>query len=125
VWTSFTPEGDLGAYALVSDLVRAARPDRAREVESKWKEVCGENTTLQQVLEARRSNRSSGHYDRDALPRFMAGAAFVFLQDLPPQNDLAFAALAQGWQPLAKDLTRLDAIDDVDLAMPVARGDER
>ncbi|HTM58594.1 MAG TPA: hypothetical protein VL123_09290 [Candidatus Udaeobacter sp.] len=125
VWTSFSPEGDLGSYALVSDLVRAARPDRAREVESKWKEVCGENTTLQQVLEARRSNRSAGHYDRDALPRFMAGAAFVFLQDLPPQNDLAYAALAQGWQPLAKDLMRLDAIDDVDLAMPVARGDER
>src|SRR5262249_50650310 len=50
VWTSYVPEGDLDAYALVSDAVRAAHPDRARAVEARWKETCGENTTLHQVL---------------------------------------------------------------------------
>ena len=116
VWTSFTPEGDLSAYALVSDVVRAANPERAKGVESRWRDACGETTTLQQVLEARRSSRGAGHYDRTALPRFMAGAAFVFLQDLPPAEDLAYAALA-GCDPLRADLQRLDDVDDVDLGL--------
>jgi hypothetical protein len=47
----------------------------------------------------------------------LAGAAFVFLQDLPPTEDLAFAALAGGWQPLRADLLRLDEVDEVDLGM--------
>ncbi len=122
VWTSFTPTGDLGAYALVSEVVRAAHPARAKEVETRWKDVCGDRTTLQQVLEARRSTQSSGRYDRDVLPRFIAGAAFVFLQDLPPVEDLAFAALAGGWQPLRADLQCLDPVDDVDLGL--AAGDD-
>jgi hypothetical protein len=121
VWTSYMPEGDLDAYALVSDVVRAARPERAREVEARWKSTCGETTTLRQVLEARRTTRS-GRYGRDALPRLIAGAAFLFLEDLPPAEDLAFAALAGGWKPLHADLLRLDAIDDVDLG--VALGPE-
>jgi hypothetical protein len=125
LWTPFAPEGDLGAYALVSDAVRAAHPDRVKEVESRWKDVCGETTTLQQVLEARRSARGSGQYDREMLPRFMAGAAFLFMQELPPAQDLAFAALAGGWQPLHADLLRLDPVDDVDLGMAVVKNDVR
>jgi hypothetical protein len=118
VWTSFSPDGDLDDYALVSDAVRAARPDRAKEVEAHWHAVCGDNTTLRQVLEARRSSHSSGQYQRESvLPRLIAGAAFTFLQELPPTEDLAFAALSPGWQPLHQDLLRLDAIDDVDLGM--------
>jgi tetratricopeptide (TPR) repeat protein len=117
VWTSFTPDGDLGAYALVSDVVRAANPERAKAVEGRWSDVCGSGTTLRQVLEARRATRSDGHYDHDALPRFIAGATFVFLQDLPPTEDLAFAALSGGWQPVRADLLRLDATDDVDLGL--------
>lgn len=118
LWTSYVPEGNLDAYALVSDVVRAAHPDRARQVETNWKETCGDNVTLRQVLEQRRSTRGTGRYQRDeALPRFIAGAAFVFLQDLPPAEDLAFAALASGWQPLQEDLLRLDTVDEVDLGM--------
>ena len=119
VWTSYVPEGDLDAYALISDAVRAANPARAKEVEARWKNVCGEKTSVREVLEARRSQRTSGQYHRDALPRFIAGAAFVFLQDLPPVEDLAFAALAGVWQPLRADLQRLDDVDDVDLGVAV------
>jgi len=126
VWTSYTPEGDLDTYALVSDLVRSGQPDRVKDVESRWKDVCGESTTLRQVLEARRSARGGERYDRNnVLPRFMAGAAFVFLQDLPPVDDLAFAALAGGWQPLSADLRRLDAVDDVDLGLSATGEDGR
>ncbi len=125
VWTTFTPEGDLGAYALVSELVRAAHPDRAKEIETRWKDACGENTTLQQVLEARRSSRNTGHYERDLLPRFAAGAAFVFMQELPPAEDLAFSALASGWRPLCDDLLKLDDVDEVDLGMAAAGDAQR
>lgn len=117
VWTSYAPEGDLGSYRLVSDPVREADPARFREVEGRWHSVCGEKTTLQQVLEARRSTRSGTRYDRNVLPRIIAGATFVFLEDLPPPEDLAYAALAAGWQPLRDDLVRLDPIDDVDLGV--------
>jgi hypothetical protein len=122
VWTTFSPEGDLDAYALVSEVLRSAHPDRAKQVETRWKETCGDNTTLRMVLEARRSTRSGGRYERDLLPRFAAGAAFVFLQELPPAEDLAFAALSNGWQPLCDDLLRLDPVDEVDLGM-AATGD--
>lgn len=124
VWTLFSPEGDLNAYALVSDAVRAADPARTKQIESRWKDVCGEGATLQQVLEARRTTRSSGRYDRTLLPRFMAGAAFVFLQDLPPPEDLAFAALAD-CEPLRADLLHLDGVDEVDLGMAEGSTDGR
>jgi hypothetical protein len=122
VWTSYQPEGDLSAYSLVSTTVRSADPDRAKRVETRWKAVCGDATTLQQVLEARRSSHGEGHYDRStALPRIISGAAFMFLSDLPPTNDLAYAALARGCGPLHDDLKRLDDVDDVDLGPPVTK----
>jgi hypothetical protein len=119
VWTSYAPEGDLASYRLVSDPVREADPARFRDVEGRWQSVCGEKTTLRQVLEARRSARGGARYDRNVLPRIIAGAAFVFLEDLPPPEDLAYAALAGGWEPLRNELLRLDAIDDVDLGVAV------
>lgn len=115
VWTSYQPEGDPASYSLVSETVRASQPDRARDVEKRWASVCGAATTLAQVLEARRKSGSSGRYAREALPRFASGAAFVFLEDLPPATDLALAALERGSGPLRDDLLRLDPVDDVDL----------
>jgi hypothetical protein len=115
VWTSYQPIGDPSTYALVSETVRATNPDRAKDVEARWKAVCGAGTTLVQVLEARRKAGSSGHDAREALPRFAMGAAFVFLEELPPAEDLALQALAQGSAPLREDLVRLDDVDDVDL----------
>jgi hypothetical protein len=117
VWTSHQPEGDPSSYSLVSETVRHANPKRVRDVESRWQAVCGPSTTLTQVLEARRASRSSGRYGREALPRFAAGAAFVFLEELPPAEDLALTVLAKGYAPLRDDLLRLDPIDDVDLGM--------
>ncbi len=125
VWTSYQPEGDITSYSLVSATVRSADPDRARQVETRWKAVCGDGTTLQQVLQARRSARDDGHYQRSSLGRFAAGAAFVFLSDLPPADDLAYAALSKGCGPLRDDLARLDPVDDVDLGVSVTSSDSR
>lgn len=117
VWTSYQPEGDPASYSLVSETERAADPDRARRVEKRWADVCGTATTLVQVLQARKNAGSSGRYAREALPRFAAGAAFVFLEDLPPADDLALTALTQGGAPVRDDLLRLDPIDDADLVV--------
>ena len=117
VWTSYQPEGDPASYFLVSESVRGSNPDRAKELEKRWTSVCGSATTLPQVLEARRKAGSSGHYVREALPRFAAGTAFVFLEELPPAGDLALSVLAPGSAPLRDDLVRLDPIDDADLGM--------
>ena len=118
VWTSFSPDGDVSSYALVSDAERQSNPDRAKDVETRWKSVCGESTTLQQVLSARRDSRGDqGSYDRGTIGRFVTGTAFVFMQELPPAQDLALAALCNGWQPLEKELARLDGMDDVDLGV--------
>jgi hypothetical protein len=118
VWTSYQPEGDPDSYSLVSETVRTSNPKRAREAEARWESVCGAKTTLSQVLSARQSARTTGgRYDRDKLARFAAGAAFVFLEELPPAEDLALTVLSQGYAPLRDDLLRLDPIDDVDLGM--------
>jgi hypothetical protein len=121
VWTSYMPEGDLTHYALVSETVRSANPDRVKDVETRWKAAVGE-ATLQQVLSARRDSRGEAGYDRSVLPRIVAGAAFVFLQELPPAQELALAAVSGGWQPVHRELARLDRMDDVDLG--VALGDD-
>lgn len=117
VWTSCDPQGDVNDYALVSDAVRSADPVRAKEVDVRWQDVCGAGTTLPQVLAARHASRGDGGYDRGALGRFAAGAAFVFLQDLPPAGDLALEALRGAWGPLDQDLAQLDGADDVDLGV--------
>jgi len=113
VWTSYQPAADLDAYALVSETVRHTDPDRVKRVETRWKAVCGA-ATLRDVLGSRAESKGRGRYDRSALARFAAGAAFVFLDELPPADDLALAALSH-CTPLDQDLLRLDAIDDVDL----------
>src|SRR6185295_19053818 len=103
----------LDDYALVSETLRARDPQRARSVEARWKVVCGD-ATLRQVLEARAGCTGRGRYDRKALARIAGGATFLFLTELPPAEDLALAALSS-CAPLAADLLRLDAVDDVDL----------
>ena len=123
VWTSYQPDGDVSAYSLVSATVRNADPDRANRIEARWKTVCGAGTTLQQVLEASRSSHGESHYQRSQLGRFIAGATFVFLTDLPPTNDLAYAALTKGCTPLRDDLARLDDVDEVDLGVALSNPD--
>lgn len=121
LWTNYVPDGDVTHYALVSEVVRQSDPARVKDVETRWKAVCGEST-LQQVLSARRETRGNGGYEPGLLARIATGTALVFLQELPPAQELAMAAVANGWQPLQRELARLDGMDDVDLG--VALGDE-
>lgn len=119
VWTSYVPEGELDRYALVSEVLRAADPERAKAIETRWKAACGDETTLQQVLTASREARATRATQdaRGTLARFALGTAFVFLQELPGAPELARIAAQSAWQPLVNDLARLDGIDDVDLGV--------
>jgi len=117
VWTSQDLDGDPASYHLVSEEVRVSNPDRARDVEKRWASVCGSATTIAQVIDARRKAGPNARYAREALPKFVAGTAFVFLEDLPPAEDLALSALTQVSGPLRDDLLRLDPIDDPDLGV--------
>ncbi|HTK70258.1 MAG TPA: hypothetical protein VL857_10670 [Candidatus Eisenbacteria bacterium] len=119
VWTSDRFDGDPSSYVLVSEPLRAANPDRAKEIETRWNDACGAGTTIVQVLEARKNAGSTGRYARQALPRFAAGAAFVFMEDLPPADDLALAALTQSSRSVRDDLVNMDNVDDVDLGVVV------
>lgn len=125
VWTSQSLEGEPASYSLVSEPVRAANPDRAARMEKRWAAVCGTTTTLAQVVEARHRSGSQGRAARETAQRFVAGAAFVFLEDLPGANEMAMAALTQGQSPLREDLLRLDPIDDADLGVSEGRDRRR
>jgi hypothetical protein len=116
VWTAYMPEGAPDTYALFSEETKSSNPTRCQQLESKWQEVVGEGTTLIQVLEAKRTAKNSND-SRAAIARLMAGAAFVLMEELPSTEELTFGALAGGWQPLHKDLVRLDGVDDVDLGV--------
>lgn len=116
VWTAFRPEGDLDAYALVPEPARDGDPGRVRRVETRWKAVAGPGMGLKKLLGTARAERSGGHYRREVLPHFYSGGPDpVFLDDVPPVEDLAFAAMVKGWEAVLEDLRRLDPIDDLDL----------
>jgi hypothetical protein len=108
--TAYTPEGAPDTYSLVSEEERAADPARARQIDTRWSAVVGAGTTLSQVLEAKRSGSRRPAERREVLARFMAGAAFVLLEELPSADEMAFGALAGGWQPIHDDLLRLDGV---------------
>jgi hypothetical protein len=123
LWTVYVPQGSPSSYALISDPERSADPKRAQQIEKRWQAVAGEHTTLSDVLEAKRStSREAGH--GNPVTQLMAGASFLLLEELPPAEDLTFAALSQAWRSVQQDLARLDAVDDVDLGLAVAGGDE-
>lgn len=117
VWTAALLDGDVDSYALYSDALRSEDPERCKQIETRWKAVVGEGTTLRQVIEARRAKRSGGNERAEAMARWIAGAAAVMLEDLPPTEELAYAALVRGWKPVHADLQRLDEVDEVDLGL--------
>jgi hypothetical protein len=58
VWTAYVPESDAASYALVTDELRQNDPERARQVETRWKATVGEGLTLAQVFDAKRAARA-------------------------------------------------------------------
>ena len=73
------------------------------------------NHDSQATAEARKE-RGRRRYESQYREWFYPGAQpWVFLDDLPPAGDLAFAALVNEWQPMYEALKRLDLVDEVDV----------
>jgi hypothetical protein len=116
LWTSTLPVGNTGDYALMPPAFRSSDSDGAKRIERRWKAVVGQKLSVKQVLERSRKERKRTRYRREYLPSFYPGTTGpVFLNDLPPAEDLAFAALVHEWRVLHEALKRLDPLDDVDV----------
>jgi hypothetical protein len=130
VYTNFQAQGDCGDYVLDPppsayeedpELASKAGPDRAERVQKEWKSQLPADLELQPLLERARKDGAQRQYQSNQLPSFYRGAQpWVFLDDLPPPEDLAFAALVDGWQPISDTIRRFDPLDDADISGPNA-----
>ena len=118
LWTAMTPVGAPDTYALYSDEAKAAEPERCKRLETRWKAVIGDGTTLSQVLEEKRNSGRGSSNQSTAMARILAGAAVILLEGLPSTEELALAALTSGWKTVRQDLVSIDVIDDVEIEAP-------
>ncbi len=114
VWTAHLPEGESDSYVLVTDEFRSANPERAKQIEADWRKVVGPNTTLSQVIEAKRVSQRRPMERADVLARYASGASFVLIEELPSAQELAQSALVASWKSVRGSLVDLDDVDDVD-----------
>ena len=119
-YSSFVAEGSCDDYCWVPPhTARSADEDysHAASAEQRWKStVPGENTALSSFLDQARRDHRRRQYRHEYLPSFYPDArSWFFLDDLPPPEDLAFAALVKDWQPVLEALRHADPIDEVDL----------
>lgn len=121
VYTRFQPSGNYDEYYLVPPDMKAADPDRAKSVESEWSAKFG-SLTLPRFLNRAAKNSGRTRYESRFRPEFVHASDPVYLDDLPPEGDLAFIALSDLWEPLAATLRDLDGRDTVDLR-GIADGD--
>lgn len=119
VYTAFQPQSNVNDYALCPPPIRAQSPERAKQVETRYKDVVGSSLPLPKLLERAKRDRGRTSWRPEYRNDFLAPSGTpVFLDDLPPAADLAFAALIPTWEKMRDELARLDAVDDVD-APPV------
>jgi hypothetical protein len=109
VYTAERVAGDCDDYRLVSPGLAKSDAKRAEQIESHWKSRFGP-WSVPQFLEHARRERGAVRYAREMRPRFSAAGAppRVFLDDLPPPEDLAAFALEGSWRPVAEMLRNLD-----------------
>ena len=116
-YTSVVPEGSNSDYVLAPPGVfQGEERERYARSQSQWKATMPEKVQLTPLLERAKSQRSRARYRSDYLPEFYpSGQPWVFLDDLPPPDDLAIAALIYEWQPIFDQIKRLEAEDAVDV----------
>jgi hypothetical protein len=116
-YTSFVADGSCDDYVLAPP--RGAPDvdfDHAQGAERRWKGDMPDDVALPAFLERARRERGRSQYRPEYRDWFFpSGPSWVFLDDLPPANDLAFAALAGEWQPAYDALKRLEPLDAADV----------
>jgi hypothetical protein len=107
-FSNFRPAGPSDDYALVSPELKNSDPVAAKHVEERWKDTFGD-LSVPKVIEKTRSNSSRRRYRPEYANEFSgAGRTPIYLDDLPPADDLARMALAPGWRPIVRMLADLD-----------------
>ncbi len=92
VWTTFDPEGDPAQYAFAPPGWKKNRAGEWNSAQNRWKSHYGD-WSPSGFFGAARAGRGHPHYQRDDRDRFFHSGHPVFMDDLPPREDLAYEAL--------------------------------
>jgi tetratricopeptide (TPR) repeat protein len=116
VFTRFSPAGSCDDYSLMPPDWKG--DDRAQRVERQWKDDFG-SWTLPALLEKSRRDPGRTRYESRIRPEFAAAGTStpVWLDDLPPVEELAYIALSDSWMPMLDLLRNLDGKDDAEFAL--------
>ena len=109
IFTSRPVGGDNDDYCLVSPDLEKSDPDRAKRIQSEWKDRCGD-WKLTELIDRSRKERSRSRYESryaDDWALRSDGCA-MFLGDVPPEGELVKMAFGQVWEPMTRTLKELD-----------------
>ena len=111
---STQPLAPSGDYCLVPP--NEASTDYGKYVEKSWHSLFG-SWTLDGMLDKSRRDASRTRYEERYRRDFQAAGTStpVWLDDLPPVQELAYLALADSWMPMFEMLRELDGRDDVEI----------
>jgi hypothetical protein len=114
VFTRFTPEGSCDDYCLAPPEWKDS--DRGKRVEKEWRSAFG-SWTVPALLDRARKDPGRTRYQSQHRSEFSASGTStpVWLDDLPPAEELAYVALSDAWMPMLALLRDLDGRDDVEI----------
>jgi tetratricopeptide (TPR) repeat protein len=115
VFTRFSPAGSCDDYCLAPPDWRD--DDRGKRVEKQWRSDFG-SWTLPSLLDRARREPGRTRYESRHRSEFSAAGTStpVWLDDLPPVQELAHIALSDAWMPMVTMLRELDGKDDAEFA---------
>jgi len=115
VFTRFSPAGSCDDYCLAPPDWRD--DDRGKRVEKQWRNDFG-SWTLPSLLDRARRDPGRTRYEPRHRSEFSAAGTStpVWLDDLPPVQELAHIALSDAWMPMVTMLRELDGRDDAEFA---------
>lgn len=112
VYTNYEPEGDCGTYRLVPPTLKTKDPERSTRIEADWTGTF-HHWTVPKLLERARRDHSRTRYKNEFRIDF-AGLDPdypVFMDDLPPADELVRIALEDQWKDVLDVLRELDPKD--------------
>jgi tetratricopeptide (TPR) repeat protein len=112
VFTRFAPVGSCDDYRLVPP----GDDDRKRRIEKEWRDDFG-SWNLPAFLERARREPGRTRYESRHRSEFAAAGTStpIWLDDLPPVEEMAHIALDDAWMPMLAMLRDLDGKDDPEL----------